>query len=202
MAGALYDASNVVTGHAVLRLARLASRGATPIANVKDSIPLFSEAEADWPAATWFSAGATNEGFKAVLDTSTTTTTIEEQSTPVDEQIEAKTLSFEAALAEDTLKSISLAWGGGEIVTFAAAVGTPGGQRMTLSDVVNYYTAILEMRNKFNMARRIYIPKTTLVGSGDTNFRRAADKRTYPLRIQSLSAPPQIVITELTTPAA
>lgn len=201
MAGALYNADNVVVGHAVLYLARLASRATAPVGLVADTTPLFSESESHWPVATWTVAGATNEGYKVTVDTSTTTVTIEEQSTPVDEQIEAKTISIEAALAEDTLQSIQLAWGGGTITTAAAGPSTPGTQKMRLSDDVVYYTAVLETRNKYGLARRFYIPKATLVGSGDTNFRRSADKRTYPLRVQSLVKPSDIQIVEITAPA-
>jgi hypothetical protein len=170
MVAALYDANNVVVGHAVGYL------------------------------APWVAAGATNEGFKVNVDVSTTTITIEEQATPVAEQVESKNMTFEAALVEDTMDTIRLSWGGGTIVSAAATPTTPGTQKMTLSDQTLYYTWAMEMRNFRGFARRIYVPKVSITGSGDVNFRRAADKRAYPMRVVSLCKPSEIQIVDITAP--
>lgn len=198
MSGILYDANNVVVGNAVLRLAPWVLGDVEP--NVADDVPLFSQDIGDWPDP-WFSAGATDEGFKLNVDTSTTTVTIEEQSTPVGETVEGKAIAIQAALAEDTMQSMRLSWGGSNIVVAAAASGVPGTEKMTLTDDIKYYTAILEMANKFGLARRIYIPKTSVTGSGDTAFRRAADKRLYPLSVSSICAPTEIEVVDVVAPA-
>lgn len=198
MPGALYDENNVVVGHAVLRLAPWVKASLAPLA--PDSTPLFDERTTGtnlW-ATQWKSAGATHEGFKVVVDVSTTTVTIEEQSTPVDEQVEGKSMGIEAALAEDTMESMQLSWGGGTILTTAAGTGITPKRTMSLTDTIAYYTAALETRNAAGYARRIYIPKVSIVGSGDTNFRRAADKRTYPIRLNSLCKPTDIQIVDVT----
>lgn len=197
MPAPLYNADNVVVGNAILRLAPWVLGDVEPL--VADSVPLFSEADLDWPAP-WFSAGATDEGFQITTDTSTTTVTIEEQSTPVGEAVEAKTISIVGALAEDTLQTIGLAWGGSTIVTTAPSPTLPGTQKMTLSDDRKYYVGVLEMANKFGLARRIYIPKLSGVGSGDTSFRRAAAKRLYPMTFTSLCRPNEIQVVEITAP--
>lgn len=194
MSGVLYNPDNVVVGNAVLRLIPWVLGDVEP--NVADTIELFSEDIADWPNP-WFSAGATDEGFKLNTDTSTTTVTIEEQATPVGETVEGKTIAITAALAEDTMQSLRLAWGGSDITVAAAASGVPGTNKMTLTDQVSYYTAILEMSNKFGLARRIYIPKTSVTGSGDTSFRRAADKRLYPLSVTSICKPSEIEVVDV-----
>lgn len=199
MAGTLYDANNVVVGNAVLWTAPWVAAPGTK-ALVADTVALFNVTT--WETDGWVGAGATNEGFKVNVETSTTTVTIEEQSTPVDETIEGKTITIEAELAEDTLQTMSWAWGGGTIVTTAAGAGTPGTSKMNLTNEIKYVTAALEMRNFKGLARRIYVPKMSISGSGETSFRRSADKRLYPVRLNSLCRPEDIQIVDITAPAA
>lgn len=196
MVAALYDPTNVVVGNAVLFLAPWIGPPGAVTPQVADTTLLF--VPASW-AAPWLTVGATHEGFKINIDTSTVTISIEEQSTPVAETVEGKALSIEAALAEDTLATMQLSWGGNTIVTTARTAGTvPGNSKMFLTDVPSYWTVTLEMRNAFGFARRIYIPKMSVTGSGDTSFRRASDKRTYPVRFNSICPPSQIQIVEIT----
>jgi hypothetical protein len=197
MTGVLYDPDNVKVGNAVLMLTPWILGDVAPI--VADVTPLFTPADTAW--ADWVSAGATNEGFKMNVDVSTTQITIEEQSTPVDERQESKTLGLEAELAEDTLLSVKYAWGGSAITVTAAASGTPGTSKMVLADDVAYWTYCLEMQNKFGLARRIYVPKASMIGSGETSFRRASDKRMYPVRLTTLCRPSDIQIVDITAPA-
>lgn len=197
MAGTLYDENNVVVGNAVLWLAPWVSGTVVPL--VADTTPLWDTTA--WTTAGYVGAGATNEGFKLTVDTSTTTITIEEQSTPVGETIESKAITIEADLAEATMQSLKYAWGGDTIVTTAAATGTPGTDKMTLTDVQKYYTAALETKNPKGMARRIYIPKVSITGSGDTTFRRASDKQMFPFRVASLCKPTDIQIVDITAAA-
>lgn len=197
MPGVLYNADNVVVGEAYLYLAPWV-KGAVK-ALVPDVTAIF--AVAVWETAGWQVAGATHEGFKINVETSTTTITIEESSVPVGERVESKGITIEAALAEDTVETMKLSWGGGTITTAAAASGVPGSKKMFLSDDIAYFTVALEMRNSFGLARRIYIPKASVTGSGETSFRRSADKRTYPLRVASISPASQIQIVELTAAA-
>lgn len=184
MPGLLYDANNVVVGNAVLWLRTWSLTD--PLVVPPDTTVLFTTDW--WEENGWFGAGATNEGFRLNVETSTTTVTIEEQQTPVGETVEGKTVTIEAALAEDTMESMRLAFGGSTITKSA------GKEVMTLSDDINYYAAILEMRNKFGLARRVIVPKNSVTGSGEVSFRRAADKRSYPLRVASLVKPSDIQI--------
>lgn len=197
MAGVLYDPDNVVTGQAVLMLTPWVLGAVEPMPD--DDTPLFTPADAAW--ADWVSAGATNEGFKTNVDVSTTQITIEEQSTPVDERQESKTIGVEAELAEDTLVTVKYAWGGSAITIVPASAGVMGSQKMVLSDDVAYWTYVLETRNKYGLPRRVYVPKASMIGSGETSFRRAADKRMYPVRLTTLCRPQDIQIVELTAPA-
>lgn len=193
MAGSLYNADNVVVGHAMLMITPWSRTALEPI--VADATPLFTPDDTAW--ADWVSAGATNEGFKVNVETSTTQITIEEQSTPVAETIESKGISIEAVLAEATMESMRLSWGGSDITAAAAGAGTPGTRKMTLTDDINYYTICLETRNYNGFARRIYVPKVSITGSGEVSFRRAADKQMFPVRAASLCAPTDIEIVDI-----
>lgn len=188
--GLLYDANNVVIGNAVLWYKAWVA--ATPATLVADSTVLFTTTA--WETATWIGAGASDEGFKLNVDASTTDVMIEEQSTPVATTVESRTINVEAALAEDRLETMKLAWNGSTITT---VTGPPAKDTMTLQDNPNFFAIALEMRNYLGFARRILIPKVSVNGSGDTEFRRAADKRLYPLRFSSVCPPAQIQIVEM-----
>lgn len=193
MVASLYDPNNVVVGHAYGFITPWVSGAVEPL--IDDDEEFFNPAL--W-VSPWTAIGATHEGFKINVDVSTTTVNIEEQSLPIAEQVESKGFNVEAALAEDTLESMRLSWGGSAISVTAPGAGQPGKRTMSLTDDLTYYTFALEMRNKYGFARRIYIPKASVSGSGDTAFRRAADKRTYPLRITSICLPSEIQIVEFT----
>lgn len=197
MAGSLYNADNVVVGHAMMMLTPWIRGDIAPM--VADGTPLFTPDNAAW--ADWVSAGGTNEGFKTNVQTSTTQITIEEQSTPVGETVESKGISIEAVLAESTMETVRLSWGGSDITVAAASSGTPGTRKMTLTDDVNYFTVTLETRNYFGFARRIYVPKMSITGSGEVSFRRAVDKQMFPIRAASLCKASDVQIVDITAPA-
>jgi hypothetical protein len=195
MPGTLYNENNVAVGMAAVYMKPWTyGMALTQIAD--STVPLSNAGVVAWEAAGWTVLGATNEGFKVNAEASTTTITIEEQSTPVGEQMEAKTLSIEAALAEDTLESISLAWGGGTITTVA---GPPAKRTMPLLDGIKYVHIAMETKNPAGFARRYYIPKMSMFGSGETSFRRAAEKRLYPIKMNSLCKPSDIIIVDFTS---
>lgn len=187
--GLLYDSNNVVVGNAVLWYTPWLLATKTQVA---DTVAVFTTTT--WEAAGWIGAGASDEGFKVNVDASLNDVMIEEQSTPVTTTVESRTINIEAALAEDRLETMKLAWNGG---TITAVAGPPAKDTMSLQDVQNFYTVCLEMRNYLGFARRIYIPKVTVNGSGDTEFRRAADKRMFPVRFSSNCPPSSILITDM-----
>lgn len=197
MAGDFYNADNVVVGHAMLMLTPWV-RGSVK-ALVPDATDLFVPGDPAW--VDWVSAGATNEGFKVNVETSTTQVTIEEQSTPVGETVESKAIAIEAVLAEATMESMRYSWGGSDITVAAGGAGVPGTQKMTLVDDIEYYTAVLETRNFNGFARRLYVPKVSITGSGEVSFRRAADKQMFPIRAASLCKPSDIQVVDIVTAA-
>lgn len=199
MAGDFYNADNVVVGHAMLMLKPWSRTDPILDLALFDSVPLFTPDDPAW--GEFVSAGATNEGFKVNVETSTTQVTIEEQSTPVGETVESKAIGIEAVLAEATLSSMRYSWGGGDITVQAAAAGKVGKQTMNLSDDIEYYVGVLETRNFNGLARRLGVPKMSITGSGEVSFRRAADKQMFPIRAASLCKPSDIEIVDITAPA-
>lgn len=197
MAGNFYDADNVVVGHAMLMITPWVKGAVVPMP--PDKTPIFTPSDTGW-GAPWLSAGATSEGFKANIQTSTTQITIEEQSTPVGETVESKAISIDAILAESTMASIRYSWGGGPITHSAAATQQPAKDTMSLTDDLSYYTVVLESKNFNGLARRLYIPKVSITGSGEVAFRRAADKQMFPITAASLCKPTDIVIVDITAP--
>lgn len=187
--GMLYDANNVVVGNAVLWYKAWTT---TPATQVADTVAVFTTTA--WETATWTGIGGTDEGFKIAAEANTQDVMIEEQSTPVTTTVESRTIGIECALAEDTLETMKLAWNGG---TIATVTGPPAKRTMSLQDNINFWTVVLEMKNVAGFARRIYIPRGTFTGSGDTEFRRANDKRLYPIRFNSNCNINQILVTEM-----
>lgn len=197
MAGDFYNADNVVVGHAMFMITPWIKGAVEPM--VDDDIPLFDPDNTAWD--NWLSMGATNEGFKVNVETSTTQITIEEQSTPVGETVESKAIGIEAVLAEATMESMKYSWGGGAITTTPAASAQVGKKEMSLNDDVNYYTGCLETKNFNGFARRLYVPKGSITGSGEVSFRRAADKQMFPIRFASLCKPTDIDVLDVTEAA-
>lgn len=193
MAGDFYNADNVVVGHAMLMLTPWVKDAVEALP--ADATPLFTPDDPAW--VDWVSAGATNEGFKVNVETSTTQITIEEQSTPVGETVESKAIGIEAVLAEATMESMRYSWGGSDITATAAGAAVWGKEVMTLIDDIQYYTVVLETRNFNGFARRLYVPKVSITGSGEVSFRRAADKQMFPIRAASLCKPSEIQIVDL-----
>lgn len=200
MAGDFYNADNVVVGHAMLMLKPWVRADAPLVSADFDDVPLFTPDNTAW--VDFVSAGATNEGFKVNVETSTTQVTIEEQSTPVGETVESKAISIEAILAEATMESMRYSWGGGDITVTAPGAAQVGKQSMTLSDDIEYYVGVLETRNFSGLARRLFVPKLSITGSGEVSFRRAADKQMFPITAASLCKPTDIEIVDITAPAS
>lgn len=194
----LYNANNVVVGAAMLFYAPWvpASLAVPPSLDTVASPTPFTTAY----TTPWAAAGATDEGFKVSSSVDRQQITIEEQALPVASNVTTRGLSIQAALAEDTMANLKLAWGGDTIVTTAPTTVLAGKDVMPLTDVDTFMTVTLEYMNKLGLARRIYIPKVTVSSSGDTDFRRAVDKRMYAIQMDAICAPSAIVVTDFTAP--
>jgi hypothetical protein len=169
--------------------------------NVPAALPAVTVAKgADW-GGNWQNLGATDQGWKLTIGTSTKTITIEEQSTPV--KVIADSHSYQVAgdLAEDTLQHALWAYGGGTLVTTAAATGVPGYQTLSLQDDLSQWAIGLETVNVQGYWRRYLIPQGNVGTNVDTSFRRSNEKRMYGFQFEGTCAPSQVVIQEMVAAA-
>lgn len=180
--GVLYDPQNVVVGLAVGYYAEV---GAIAPAN---TVPFAG----DWGTG-WVNPGGTEEGWRLTGDASTQSHTIEEQPNPVLQTLESRTMGIAAALAEDTLESLRLAFGGGTITTAAAGV-----RDFKLSEGIEEFAVGLDMQTVGGVTRRIVIPRASGTGSVDVAFRRSAAKRLWPVQFNALCKPSEIIIRDIT----
>jgi hypothetical protein len=197
MPAGFYTPDNVRIGEAILHL-QVYNPSVPAVYPVDTKIQAFDLTAYTAP---WVSVGATNEGLSLLKDTNTTNVTIEEQQTPVATTVEDATLKVQAELAEDTLQTMIWAWGSGSIVTTAAASGIPGKSTLTLADELLTFVGVLETKNKFGFARRYKLGRMMSVGSTETAFRRAADKRMYSLEVSTIESLSAIQIVDITAAA-
>jgi len=153
-------------------------------------------------ATPWTAVGATTEGVSITFARQATDIRIEEQSTPVDQKTTTAGFTVAATLAEDTLETMRLAYGGGTITTVAPGTGTPGVKKLQLSEDVEHFAIGLEGQAppRTGIAtpwRRIVIPTVTSVAEVATAYRRAEGQRTYPVSFSSLVSVTEIDIREL-----
>lgn len=184
--GILYNPQNVVVGQAVGYFAP----ANTPMP--ANTVACFG----DW-GILWEQAGGTEEGWRLGGDTSTTPHTIEEQPNPVAMTLESRAINVSATLAEDTLDTLRLSFGGGTITTTPAVGGVGVVKEFKLSEGVDEFAFGLDMFTVGGATRRIYVPRAAGSGSVDVAFRRAAAKRTWPLAMSALCKPSDIVIRDI-----
>lgn len=182
--GVLYNPQNVVVGLAVGYFAEVGA-----------ALPLDSVAFADDWGTGWTQAGGTEEGWRLGGDSSTTPHTIEEQPNPVLVTLESRGMNLSASLAEDTLESMRLSFGGGTITVDAASV--PPVTTFTLSEGIDEFAVGLDMKTIAGKTRRLIIPRASGSGSVDVAFRRSASKRLWPVQFAALCKPSEIVIRDI-----
>jgi hypothetical protein len=184
----LYDASNVKIGNA---LGYIADWATVPVALPANTVTLWTL----WTVpAGWTKLGATEESFTVNVETNLQQHYIEEQAAPVLTGLTTKDISITAALAEDTMASLALFFGG----TNGTVAGPPAVTTLTPDDNLKYYSFGLEMENKQGLARRYYFPKCIITPGGSASFRRAASKRLYPITITPQGKPSDNKVVDIT----
>ena len=148
----------------------------------------------------WTPTGATDQGWSYATNKSTQAIQIEEQSTPVGETITTQGVTLAGALSEDITRTLALAYNA-TVTSTAAGADTPGFDEVALTDDILYYAVLLVTSNADEFPRWIYAPKWSQLAETSTAFRRAADKRMYPVSFQTLCKPGQIVVVNFTEPA-
>jgi hypothetical protein len=189
-----YTAANVLTGSAKM-YTQIYNPQSPPVTPV-DTLAL----GALW-AAPWTPIGATESGVTFSFKRATDDITIDEQVTPVDKRTKDVNFTMDVELSEDTINSMVLAYGGGGIVTTAAASGVPGVKVLTISSDLTYFAFGFEGINPYGMPRRVVVPISVSTANAKTQYQRAKKQRTYSTSFESLVAPELVVIREITAAA-
>lgn len=156
--------------------------------------------DATW-ASPWTHIGATEEGVTFVFTQNTNDIRIEEQSTPVLVPVDTSDIQVQAALSEDTLETMKLAYGGGTIATVAPGVGQIGKKTLTLASSLTRLTLGLEGINPAGFYRRIQVPAILSVANVTSVYRRAANARRYGVSFRAVCPPEDIDIIDKTAVA-
>lgn len=192
-----YDRKRVMVGQVQVRLAPYSET--TPAVLPADTVVLGGT----WPVSPqpWTPIGATSEGASLVFRRSTQSLSIEEQPNPV--LVETSEIEFrvEAMLAEDTLETMRVAFGGGTITTQAAGVGTIGKKTLALSNDLDRFALGLEGKNSFGFWRRMLVPEIVSVADIEVTNRRAAGLRLYKVSFWALSPIEEVTIKDMTAAA-
>lgn len=149
----------------------------------------------------WVPLGASDSGLEFQFSRKTNDIMIEEQVVPIDTETTSLDFSMNVTLAEDTLATMRLAYGGGVVTSTAPGVGTPGIRTLTISTDLENFSFGFEVKNEAGFWRRYLVPKVKSVANVKTAFVRAKDKRMYAVQFQSLVAPEDVIVREKTADA-
>lgn len=153
-----------------------------------------------WAAAQWSYHGATDQGVTTTFNPSMSNIQIEEQVTPVASLVATATYQITFSMAEETIDNINLAYGsGGTKTVTASGVGQPGKTVLRLSSNFANLAAAILGANDLGFPRIFYIPKIQSAGQVQTAFRRAADKRMYPVTLNALCDLSQMQVIDITS---
>jgi hypothetical protein len=152
-----------------------------------------------WPTADdWVPIGATSAGLDFGFQRAKQDIMIEEQSNPVDVRTKDLKFNMQVSFSEDTLATMRIAYGCGNITTAAAAAQTYGYSELVISDEMEDFAFGFEGQNQYNMPRRVVIPVVKSVGNIKTQYRRAHQQRLYAVALESLVPLAQCPIRDLT----
>ena len=149
--------------------------------------------------ANYESIGATEEGVTLTFGRETNEHRVEEDPLPALITVTSATFTLGFSLAEDTLESMQLAYGGGTISVTAGGAGQPAKRSLTLSQDLTELAILFEAKTR-NGHRRIHIPRMMATGEVGTPYRKSEGKRVYPVTLQSISGLSEISIDDF--PAA
>lgn len=192
-----YDRTKVFAGMVAVRLAPYSV--ASPAELPAETVALGGA----WPATPqpWEAVGASEQGASMVFRRNTQSLSIEEQVTPVAVETSEVEFRVEITLAEDTLKSMRLAMGGGTITTTAAATGQIGKQTLQLSNDLEHFALGLEGKNPEGFWRRMLVPDVVSIADVEQVNRRAASLRMYKVSLWCLSSIEEVEIHNMTAAA-
>jgi hypothetical protein len=156
-----------------------------------------------WVTGGWSYIGATEQGLSVNFNPTTTDIRIEEQQTPVAVITDQVTLEITTSLSEETLANVNLAYGqSGTVAITAPGASQPGKSVLTFSTTFASLACAVVGKNQLGYARVLSVPAMMSSGSVKTDWRRAANNRSYPLTLSALSPLSQISLIDLTAPAS
>ena len=190
-----YNRSNILRGMAALWVANY--NATVPVPLPSNQLPLGG----DWADVTlgntaWKPVGATESGVTMRFTRETTDITIEEQVNPVDVATNTLDPRIECTLAEDTLDTMILAYGGGSVATVAPGSGTVGTKELTISEEVTHLTLGMEGVNSKGQWRRVLFADVLSVAEVETSYRRAETQRLYAVSFRLVSPISQLKVRE------
>lgn len=152
----------------------------------------------DWATSNplWTPTGASESGATMRFSRSTNDITIEEQLNPVDIATTSVDPRLEVTLAEDTLETMKLAYGGGTITTVAPATGVPGYRELTVAQDIDHLTLGLEGMNTKSQWRRVLWLDVLSVADVETSYRNAETQRLYAVSFRLVSPITSMLIRE------
>jgi hypothetical protein len=142
-----------------------------------------------WLISGWSYVGATDQGVTLTFNPSMSNLQIEEQVTPIASLVSTATYQVTLSMAEETLNNINLAYGNAGTQTLTAAnagSNQPAKTVLNLSSTFQNLACAVVGSNQEGYARVFYVPKVNSAGQVQTAFRRAADKRMYPVTLNAL----------------
>jgi hypothetical protein len=135
----------------------------------------------------WVPLGASESGATMRFSRSTNDITIEEQLNPVDIATTGVDPRIEVTLAEDTIETMKLAYGGGTITTVAPTSTDPGYKELQIAEDIEHLTLGLEGMNTKTQWRRVLWLDVLSVADVETSYRRAETQRLYAVSFRLVS---------------
>lgn len=147
----------------------------------------------------WSPLGATEQGWQMNYGVSTQDINIEEQPTPVGRQLTSATFEFTANLSEDVVENLQYALNATKTIQ-APDVTHYGKTSLRLqASALPIYAVALEVKNRFTMPRRYYVPEMTCATNVGQTFARARGQRLIPVTFSSVCAAELILVDEITS---
>lgn len=151
----------------------------------------------------WTYIGGTEDGVTTAFSTNPNDIYIDEVSIPAVTAVGTATFEFRFNLSEDTLDSIKLSHGAsGTLSTVVSSTGVAAKKKLVLSSTLTKLACGFEGVNAAGFTRRVFCPAVLSVGSVETNYRRAANNRSYPTVLRAVCDPSQIEFDDWTAAAA
>lgn len=146
--------------------------------------------------ADWQPIGATEGGVTMRFTRETNDISVEEQPNPLDVATNTLDPRVECTLAEDTLETMKLAYGGGTITTTAAASGVSGVREYKIANELEHLVLGLEGMNAAGYWRRVLFQDVLSVAEVETAYRRSETQRLYAVSFRLVSPVEDLVIRE------